>query len=102
MGTPPWRIVQTVILPASLRAILTGLRIALGFSFVLATSAEMIAANSGVGKLMIVYGESGAYDYMFAAIAALVVVAFAADRALISLGAYALRWEESNQATGAW
>ena len=49
---------------------MTGLRIALGFSFVLAISSEMIAANSGIGKLIFMYGENGAYDYMFAAIAA--------------------------------
>jgi ABC-type nitrate/sulfonate/bicarbonate transport system permease component len=94
MGTPPRKIFRHVILPASLHAVLTGLRIALGFSFVVAISAEMIATNNGIGKLMIVYGESGAYDYMFAAIAALVVVAFLADRALVALSAHLLRWQQ--------
>ena len=85
MGTPPARIFYAIELPASLAAILTGLRIALGFSFVLAISAEMIAAKSGIGRLMVEYGENGAYDYMFAAVSAIVIVAFAADRGLIAL-----------------
>lgn len=101
MGTPPRSIFRYVVLPASMAAILTGMRIALGFSFVLSISAEMIAANRGIGKLMVVYGESGAYDYMFAAVTAVVIVAFAADRGLIALSEYMLRWQEPHHASGA-
>ncbi len=101
MGTPPARIFYAIELPASLAAILTGLRIALGFSFVLAISAEMIAARSGIGRLMVDYGENGSYDYMFAAVSAIVIVAFAADRALIALTSHALRWQEPHHTAGA-
>ncbi len=101
MGTPPARIFYAIELPASLAAILTGLRIALGFSFVLAISAEMIAAKSGIGRLMVEYGENGSYDYMFAAVSAIVIVAFAADRGLIALSAHALRWQEPHHAAEA-
>jgi len=101
MGTPPARIFYAIELPASLAAILTGLRIALGFSFVLAISAEMIAAKSGIGRLMVEYGENGTYDYMFAAVSAIVIVAFAADRGLIALTAHALRWQEPHHSAGA-
>jgi NitT/TauT family transport system permease protein len=101
MGTPPARIFYAIELPASLAAILTGLRIALGFSFVLAISAEMIAAKSGIGRLMVEYGENGSYDYMFAAVSAIVIVAFVADRALIALTAHALRWHEAHHSAEA-
>jgi NitT/TauT family transport system permease protein len=74
---------------------MTGLRIALGFSFVLAISSEMIAANSGIGKLIFMYGENGAYDYMFAAIACVVAVAYLADRALLWATRACLHWHES-------
>jgi ABC-type nitrate/sulfonate/bicarbonate transport system permease component len=101
MGTPPALIFYAIELPASLAAILTGLRIALGFSFVLAISAEMIAAKSGIGKLMVEYGENGAYDYMFAAVSAIVIVAFAADRGLVALTDHALRWQAPHHSAGA-
>lgn len=101
MGTSPRSIFRHVILPASMAAILTGMRIALGFSFVLSISAEMIAANRGIGKLMVVYGENGSYDYMFAAVTAVVVVAFLADRGLIALSEYWLRWQEPHHSGGA-
>jgi ABC-type nitrate/sulfonate/bicarbonate transport system permease component len=101
MGTPPSGIFTRVVLPAAMRSVLTGFRIAMGFSFVLAIAAEMIAARSGIGKLMVVYGESGSYDYMFAAVAAVVVIAFLSDRALVALNAYLLRWDEPAHAAGA-
>jgi ABC-type nitrate/sulfonate/bicarbonate transport system permease component len=48
--------------------------------------------------LIFMYGENGAYDYMFAAIACVVVVAFVTDRLLLLLTRKCLRWHES--ATG--
>jgi len=92
MGAGPARILWTVRLPHALPAIFTGLRIALGFSFVLAVSSEMVAATNGLGKLIFMYGENGAYSYMFAAIGFIVAIAFVVDRALLAAGAWCLRW----------
>src|SRR6202008_4069637 len=77
MGYSERQLLTRLYLRHALPDIMTGLRIALGFSFVLAISSEMIAANSGIGKLIFMYGENGAYDFMFAAIGFVVVVAFA-------------------------
>lgn len=95
MGYSQRDILRRIFLRHALPDIMTGLRIALGFSFVLAISAEMIASTSGIGKLIFMYGENGAYDYMFAAIGCVVVVAFLSDRALLALTASILRWHES-------
>jgi ABC-type nitrate/sulfonate/bicarbonate transport system permease component len=96
-GTPPRAMLWRVYLPHALPDIFAGLRVALGFSFVLAISSEMIASTNGIGKLIFMYGENGAYDYMFAAIACVVVVAFLADRLLLVLTEKSLRWHESAQ-----
>jgi NitT/TauT family transport system permease protein len=95
LGTGERDLLARIYLRHALPDIFTGLRIALGFSFVLAISAEMIASSSGIGKLIFLYGENGSYDYMFAAIACVVIVAFIADRAMLFLTAYFLRWHES-------
>ena len=84
-----------IYLRHALPDVFTGLRIALGFSFVLAISSEMIASTSGIGKLVFLYGENGAYDYMFAAIACVIGVAFLCDRAMLAVSAWCLRWHES-------
>jgi ABC-type nitrate/sulfonate/bicarbonate transport system permease component len=93
MGASPTRILWTVRLPHALPSIFTGMRIALGFSFVLAISSEMIASTNGLGKLIFMYGENGSYDYMFATIFFILIIAFLADRALVWAGAWCLRWD---------
>jgi ABC-type nitrate/sulfonate/bicarbonate transport system permease component len=95
MGTPQRYLIWRVLLPAAQQEIMIGLRIALGFSFVISISAEMIASNQGIGKLLFIYGESGAYDYMFAATIFLLVVGYCADRGLVHLTNYYLRWQDS-------
>lgn len=95
LGTVERELLARVFLRNALPDIFTGLRIALGFSFVLAISAEMIASTNGIGKLIFMYGENGTYDYMFAAIACVVVVAFLADRAMLLVTRRFLRWHKS-------
>ena len=95
LGASRRQVLWRVLLPHALPDIFTGLRVALGFAFVVAISAEMIASTAGIGRLTFMYGENGAYDYMFAAVASVVLVAFLADRALLWLGAVCLRWHES-------
>jgi len=94
LGTPNWKMLVRILLPASSHAILTGIRIALGFSFIITIAAEMIVSNYGIGKLMFQYGDSGAYNYMFAAIAAVVLVAYLADVSLMAITNYLLRWQD--------
>jgi len=95
MGTPGPAVLWRILLPAALGSILTGVRIALSFCFVLTISAEMIAAKTGIGKLIFIYGENGAYAFMFGGLMAVVIVAYAADRALVAAMHYILRWDDS-------
>jgi ABC-type nitrate/sulfonate/bicarbonate transport system permease component len=95
MGTPQYKILWRILLPGSLLSILTGVRIALGFCFVLTISAEMIAARTGIGKLIFLYGENGAYAHMFGGLLAVVIVAYVADRALLAGMRHFLRWHDS-------
>jgi ABC-type nitrate/sulfonate/bicarbonate transport system permease component len=95
LGSGRARLAWRIFLPHALPEILTGLRIALGFSFVVAISAEMIASTTGIGRLVFMYGENGSYDYMFAALASVVFSAFVADRLLLAVSGFLLRWHDS-------
>ena len=95
LGTGARKMLARIYLRHALPDICTGIRIALGFSFVLAISSEMIASTSGIGKLVFMYGENGNYDYMFAAILCVVIVAFIADRVMVMVTRRALRWHDS-------
>ncbi len=94
MGTSRPGLLGRVLLPSALPEILTGARIALGFALVIAIAAEMIAAKAGIGKLMFLYGENGAYAYMFAAVTAVVAVACLADVGFAAFSNHILRWRE--------
>jgi len=52
-----WKTMKSVVLPGALPMIFTGLRLAAGTSLLLLVSAEMIAAQEGIGALIIHYGD---------------------------------------------
>lgn len=52
-GATRWALVRKVLLPASLPMIFAGLRLAAGISLLLVVSAELIAADSGLGFLIL-------------------------------------------------
>jgi NitT/TauT family transport system permease protein len=52
LGATRRQVLWRVVLPATVPAILVGMRIGMGFSFMSVVAAEMIAANEGVGFLI--------------------------------------------------
>ena len=69
-----------VVLPATLPFILTGMRLAMGNSFATVVSAEMIAAESGLGFLIYNSRLWMATDTIFVSIAVLGFLGLSADR----------------------
>ncbi len=92
MGTPDWKLLPRILIPAASPSILTGVRIALGFAFIVTIAAEMIVSNYGIGKQIFLFGSSGSYSYMFAAVLVIMLAAFVADRILVLVSDHLLRW----------
>ncbi len=80
-----------VTLPASVGFILTGMRVALGNSFMTVISAEILSANTGLGYLIYSSRVFFRADVMFAAILLLGTMGFAADR-LFAFLQYRVLW----------
>jgi NitT/TauT family transport system permease protein len=73
-GLTRMQLFRSVILPASLPQIITGLRIALGVAWLVVVAAEMIAVNSGLGYLIIDARNAGKrYDLV---VAGMVLIGF--------------------------
>lgn len=53
----PWQIIRTIILPASVPFVVTGIRLGIGRAIVGVIVAEMFAAMTGLGGLIIHYGD---------------------------------------------
>ena len=94
LGTPKWLIPWKVVLPAALPEIMSGLRIALALSFTLMVSAEFLIGQRGLGTLIGPLGEDGDYPGMFAAVLAVTLLGFTADRLFLWLNGRLLRWRD--------
>ena len=63
-----WMTLQKVVLPAALPMIFAGLRLAAGTSLLLLVAAEMIAAQEGIGALILHYGDLMITDRLMAGV----------------------------------
>lgn len=82
MGASERQIVLHVVVPATVPYIFTGVRLAMGTSFMAIIGAEMMAANEGVGFLI---WNSRLYfktDWIFVGLVTLGLMGFVADRLL--------------------
>lgn len=79
-GARPWQLFLWVSLPATMPYVVTGMRIAMGNSFAAVVGAEFIAAQAGLGFLIIESGTWMATDRMFAGMLTLGLLGIVADQ----------------------
>jgi NitT/TauT family transport system permease protein len=91
-GASRMQVIREVIFPSALPELLAGIRIALATSFILLVSSELIAARRGLGYMIGMLGDGGAYDAMFATVITVATLGFIADRAYLALMGRLLRW----------
>ncbi|GAC1478686.1 MAG: ABC transporter permease [Acetobacteraceae bacterium] len=94
MGATRAELVRDVLLPAASPQILTGIRTAIAFMFLLMVSSELVIATNGLGYLIGSLGDAGSYPAMFAVILAVTGLGFVADRGFLRFSAHMLRWRE--------
>ena len=86
MGASEWQIVRHVIIPATIPFMFTGIRLAMGTSFMAIIGAEMIASNEGVGYLIWNSRLFFRTDWIFVGLICLGLMGFVTDRAVGLLG----------------
>jgi NitT/TauT family transport system permease protein len=75
-----FRLFRSVVLPAALPQIVTGMRIGLGVAWLVVVAAEMIAVSSGLGYLIIDARNAGnRYDLVVAGMVTIGVIGFLLD-----------------------
>lgn len=90
-GIRRWQLFAWVIFPATMGHVVAGARIAMGNSFAAVVAAELIAANSGLGFLIVDSAAWMAMDNMFAAMLTLGLLGIVADRLFRALTGALLR-----------
>jgi NitT/TauT family transport system permease protein len=80
MGASEWQILLHVIVPATIPYIFTGVRLAMGTSYMAIIGAEMIASNEGVGYLIWNSRLFFRTDWIFVGLFCLGFMGFATDQ----------------------
>jgi ABC-type nitrate/sulfonate/bicarbonate transport system permease component len=94
LGASYSQLVREVLLPAAMPQILTGVRTTIAFMFLLMVSSELVIATNGLGYMIGMLGDNGAYPAMFAVILTVTALGFLADRGFLLVSGYLLRWRE--------
>ncbi|MFD1954220.1 ABC transporter permease [Paenibacillus thailandensis] len=90
MGASEWQILLHVVIPATTPYMFTGVRLAMGTSYMAIIGAEMIAANEGVGYLIWNSRLFFRTDWIFVGLISLGLMGFATDRLVGWFGRKAL------------
>ncbi|MGA8032273.1 MAG: ABC transporter permease subunit [Casimicrobiaceae bacterium] len=79
MGATKAQVIWHVIVPAAMPEILTAMRIAIGFGWTTLVAAEMVAANTGLGQMVLNASNFLRTDIVIMGIVVIGVVAYAFD-----------------------
>lgn len=82
MGSSRIHTLLTVVVPSTVPTMITGARLALGNSFLTVVSAEIVAAQEGVGALIWTARNYGRTDWVFVGIITLGILGLCYDRLL--------------------
>lgn len=95
-GANPRQLVWHVIIPAALPFVFAGLRVATSTAFLLIVASELIAANDGLGYLIMFAERSFDPALMWCGILVIAGMGFIVDRLLLALGARLFAWQDNN------
>ncbi|WP_413773611.1 ABC transporter permease subunit [Paenibacillus campinasensis] len=94
LGASRWRLYLYVILPSCLPDLLTGLRTAVGVTYATLVAAEMIAAVSGIGWMVLDASKYLRSDIIYAAIIIMGIIAILIDAGIRYLIQRVSPWAE--------
>jgi ABC-type nitrate/sulfonate/bicarbonate transport system permease component len=87
-----------IILPASVPFIMTGVRLGIGHAVIGMVVAQMFLALSGLGKLLVNYGDRFRTDYVFAVVIVIGVLGIVLAEVARSIENRFAHWKESERA----
>ncbi|MGW1711822.1 ABC transporter permease [Streptomyces sp. NPDC002156] len=91
LGAGRRQILTGIVLPSTVPHIVTGARLAMGNSFLTIVSAEIVAAQVGLGSLIWTSRNYGRIDWVFVGIITLGILGFVFDRVLRIVASRVLR-----------
>lgn len=86
-------LIVRILIPATVPAVLTGLRVALTRAWVVLVAAELLAADSGIGQMMEMGRQMFRIDVVLAGVVVSGLIGFALDRGAKAIERRATRWK---------
>lgn len=96
LGCGPSAQFARVVVPAALPSIFTGLRLGLGFSWIIIVVAEMTGVPTGLGAVIMEARQLSRTDIVICGMIVIGVCGFLSDRALMLVGRRLLRWSPNH------
>ena len=96
MGATPWQVVTQVISRGALPDVMTGMRIAIGFGWTTLVAAEMVAAERGIGFMVLNASEFLVTDVVIAGIFVIGIIAYCFDLLMRYLESKLIPWKGYN------
>lgn len=96
----PLKKIQKIVLPASIPAIFTGMRMSLGIAWMVLIAAEMLAQNPGLGKFIwdeFQNGSSSSLSRIMTAVLVIGLIGFCLDRAMLVIQRW-VSWDKASAA----
>jgi len=93
LGANKWQVFRYIIFPSCLPEIFTGMRTAIGFTYTTLVAAEMVAAVSGIGWMVLDASKYLQSDVMFVGIIVMGVTGVLLDRLIRIVETKAIPWK---------
>jgi NitT/TauT family transport system permease protein len=92
LGTKPAAMFPRVVLPAALPGIFTGLRLGLGFAWVVIVVGEMTGVQTGLGAMIMDARQLSRTEVIIDGMIVIGIAGYLSDRLVMLLGQRLLRW----------
>lgn len=93
LGASRWQVLSQVILRSSMPDIITGMRIAIGFGWTTLVAAEMVAANTGLGQMVLKASDFLRTDVVIMGIIVIGILAFVFDLLMRKIETLLVPWK---------
>ena len=93
LGASKWQILSKVIVPNSLPDIFTGARVAMGVCWGTVVAAELVAANVGLGKMIVTASKFQLTDIIIVGITVIGIIGFAIEVGMRKLENWLIPWK---------
>jgi NitT/TauT family transport system permease protein len=85
MGASRWEVVRKILLPISLPQIINAMRLGFGVGWTYIILAEMVAAERGLGQIIIIAQRRGPREHIYLVLVVIVLIAYLTDKLWVRL-----------------